>query len=330
MTCDYLIVGSNSFSGSNIIKHLIIKKKNVIAISRRDEKNITFLPYKKNIHYKKYVNFYKVDVNKDILKLKKIIKKHKPKYVINYAGQGMVEQSWSTPEDWYTTNIIGQIKLISILKESKSLKKYIHFTTPEVYGSTSKIIKESFNFNPSTPYANSRAALDFHLKMMSDKYNFPVIFTRAANVYGEYQDLYRIIPKAIMKIKKNDKIELHGGGKSLRSFIHIDDVSEALTLIIDKGRLGETYHISTKSYLKISKLVQMICKDLKVEYKKCIVKTPDRIGKDNAYLLDSSKLRKLGWKDKIDLNEGIFRTKKWIEDNYIYLKKQKLNYKHIK
>lgn len=326
----YLIIGSNSFSGSNMIKHLVLKKRNIIAISRSKEKNSCYLPYKKIQNYKKYVKFFQIDINNNKLNLKNLIKKYKPYYVINYAGQGMVEQSWSNPEDWYLTNVIGQLKLINLLISANSVKKYIHFTTPEVYGNTKNIIKENFNFNPSTPYANSRASFDFHLKMLNEKYDFPVIFTRAANVYGECQDLYRIIPKTIMKIKKNSKIELHGGGNSLRSFIHIDDVSTALMQIINKGKKGETYHISTKSYIKISKLVKIICKNLNVDYKNYIKNTPDRVGKDNAYLLNSSKLRKLGWRDKINLENGILDTKKWIEDNYIFLKKQKLNYSHKK
>ena len=198
----------------------------------------------------------------------------------------MVEQSWSNPEDWYLTNVIGQLKLINFLISVNSVKKYIHFTTPEVYGNTKKIIKENFNFSPSTPYANSRASFDFHLKMLNEKYDFPVIFTRAANVYGECQDLYRIIPKTIMKIKKNSKIELHGGGNSLRSFIHIDDVSIALMQIINKGKKGETYHISTNAYIKISKLVQIILKNLNVDYKNYIKNTPDRVGKTkHIYLI---------------------------------------------
>lgn len=330
MKANFLIIGSNSFSGSNVIKHLILKKKKIIAISRRKEKNISFLPYKKIQNYKKYFSFHKIDINKHTSKLEEIVDQFKPQYVINYSGQGMVEQSWLNPEDWYNTNIIGQVKLINILLQNKSLKKYIHFTTPEVYGNTSKKIKENFNFNPSTPYANSRAAFDLHLKMLRDKYNFPVIFTRAANVYGEHQDLYRIIPKAIMKIKKNTKIELHGAGKSLRSFIHIDDVSRALIRIINKGAVGETYHISTNSYVKISSLVKMICKILKVSYKNHIINMPDRIGKDNAYLLESLKLRELGWKEEIELKVGIEKTLRWIDFNYKYLKNQNLDYIHTK
>ncbi len=330
MSAYYLIIGSNSFSGSNMIKHLVLKKRNIIAISRSKEKNACYLPYKKIQNYKKYVKFFQIDINNDKLNLKNLINKYKPSYVINYAGQGMVEQSWSNPEDWYLTNVIGQLKLINFLISVNSVKKYIHFTTPEVYGNTKKIIKENFNFSPSTPYANSRASFDFHLKMLNEKYDFPVIFTRAANVYGECQDLFRIIPKTIMKIKKNSKIELHGGGNSLRSFIHIDDVSIALMQIINKGKKGETYHISTNAYIKISKLVQIICKNLNVDYKNYIKNTSDRVGKDKAYLLNSSKLRKLGWRDKIDLENGILNTKKWIEENYIFLKKQKLNYSHKK
>ena len=109
---------------------------------------------------------FKIDINKNLSKVEKLIKFYKPKYFINFSAQGMVDQSWKWPSDWYQTNVISQIKLIEILKKYKFLKKYIHFTTPEVYGSTNKKIKESFNFNPSTPYAVSRASTDMHLKIL--------------------------------------------------------------------------------------------------------------------------------------------------------------------
>ena len=109
----------------------------------------------------------------------------------------MVNESWDKPEDWYNTNIVAQTKLYKILK-GKFLKKIIHVTTPEVYGDKSSIINEEASFNPSTPYAVSRMALDFHLKLYCKNFGLPIIFTRTANVYGPTQDLYRIAPKTIL------------------------------------------------------------------------------------------------------------------------------------
>ena len=170
----------------------------------------------------------------------------------------MVEESWDKPIDWYTTNFLSNVKMLEKIKKFKFIKKFINFTTPEVYGNTDNWLKESFSFNPSTPYALSRAATDFHLKLIFKVDKFPVVFTRTANVYGPHQQLYRIIPKTIVSFIKNKNLQLHGGGRSFRSFIHIDDVSNALYLILKNGKVGETYHISTNKLISIKKLVDFI------------------------------------------------------------------------
>ena len=133
----------------------------------------------------------------------------------------------------------------------KNLKKYVQITTPEVYGSTANWINENAEFNPSTPYAVSRAASDMSLKAYINSFDFPAVFTRAANVYGPGQQLYRIIPRTIYSLKFGEKLQLHGGGKSERSFIHINDVCRATMQIMLNAKIGETYHISTNTQLRL-------------------------------------------------------------------------------
>ena len=258
MQLKYLVIGSNSFSGSHFVQYLISKNHNVLGVSRSRELNKVFLPYK--YHPKKEnFKFFQVDINKKLYLLLKLIKKYKPQFIINFVAQGMVAQSWLSPKDWYQTNLLGQVNLHNELRKIKSIKKYIHITTPEVYGNTKIWIKENYKFQPSTPYAVSRASCDLHLMSFYKNYNFPVIFTRAANVYGPGQQLYRIITKAMISARLGKKINLHGGGNSKRSFIYIEDVCDAIYRIIQKGIIGETYHISTNKIISIKKLVETIC-----------------------------------------------------------------------
>ncbi|OUU53601.1 MAG: hypothetical protein CBC25_00030 [Pelagibacteraceae bacterium TMED65] len=326
----YLVMGSNSFSGSNFIDFLLKKKHKVIGISRSKEIQKEFLPYKKNKNLKLF-SFRKIDINKDIRNFKRIIQKYKPSIIINYIAQGMVAESWDNPQDWYKTNIVSQTKIYKELFKFNFIKRLIHVTTPEVYGSTPKKIKENYNFNPSTPYAISRATLDTHLYKFFQNYNLPVIFTRTSNVYGPGQQLYRIIPKSFMCAKKKLRLNLHGGGKSLRSFIHIFDASKATYLISKKGKIGETYHISTNEFISIRSLVMKIAKLQKLPFHKLCKMDTDRIGKDQSYKLNSSKLiKKLFWKPTININEGLLSTKNWIDSNYKKLGNSKLTYQHKK
>ncbi len=326
----YLILGSNSFSGSSFIKKLLQKKNKVIAVSRSAELSKTFQPYFK---YKNKENFkfYKIDINKDLKKLFKIIEKEKPKIVVNFAAQSMVDQSWENPNHWYQTNILSSVNIVNKLQNYSFFKKFINFSTPEVYGNNNRWIKENINFNPTTPYAISRSAFDQYLLLLNKFKKFPVIFTRASNVYGPSQKLYRIIPKLIMQIKKKQIFNLHGNGKSKRSFIHIDDVSDALLILSKKGKIGETYHISTDRIITIKNISKIICKEMKVEFKKFVKSSKERRGKDHAYMLDAKKIsRKLGWKPKVDIYEGIKEVKKWIENNFNELDQIPLRYIHKK
>ena len=324
----FLVLGSNSFSGSSFISFLLKKNYKVLGTSRSKEYNKAYLPYKNSKNIKNF-KFLQIDINKDIKKLVKVVKKIRPDYIVNYMAQGMVGESWITPEDWYKTNVVSQVILYKELSKLKFIKKFIHVTTPEVYGNTDQAIKENFDFNPSTPYAISRAATDQHLKKHFDNFKLPVIFTRTANVYGPHQQLYRIVPKALLFSKLQKKIQLHGGGLSKRSFIFIDDASEATYLICLKGAKGETYHISTNKIVSIKEIVKKISIVNNVKFSKLVSISKERIGKDNYYKLNSSKIRKLlNWKPKVNLDLGIKKTSNWIDNNLSFLKKQKTNYLH--
>lgn len=320
-----LIIGSNSFSGSHMVNYFLKRGYYVLGISRSSLDKL-YLPF--NLKDKNF-KFYRLDLNKHNKEVVNVIKKNKPIYILNYAAQGMVNESWFTPLDWYQTNTISNIKLIEEIKRFKFIKKFLQFSTPEVYGNTKNVIFENEPFNPTTPYAISRSACDYHLLKISKYFKFPVVITRTANVYGPYQKLYRIIPKTMMMIKKNKKIVVHGKGLSSRSFIHIDDVCNATNKVLTKGKIGHSYHISTNSYITIKDLVKKINKLMNV--KNMYSFSYDRIGKDHRYHLSSNKLKnETKWSSKIKIEKGLADTLDWINSNYKYLKKEKLIYEHKK
>jgi dTDP-glucose 4,6-dehydratase len=324
----FLVIGSNSFSGAQFIKYLLQQNCDVIGVTRSDELNRVFLPYKDLTNQSDF-RFIQIDINHQLTELINICKDFMPEYIVNFAAQGMVAQSWETPQDWYQTNVVGQVKLHDQLRKLKFIKKYVHVTTPEAYGSTDGWIKESFNFAPSTPYAVSRAACDLHLMSFFKAYNFPVVFTRAANVYGPGQQLYRIIPRTMLYARLGKKMKLHGGGLSTRSFIHMDDVSYATFKIALDGITGESYHISTKDTITIGGLVEKICELTKANFNDLVEVSEDRLGKDQAYLLDSGKLREnFNWHDKINLEQGLTDTLSWIDNNIEVLKNLPADYLH--
>ena len=321
------VIGSNSFSGASFVDFALQNGGQVIGISRSSEPIDALLPYK----WRDYHNFefHRLDLNNDLNGIEELLHSVKPSYVVNFAAQSMVGESWRHPEDWFMTNVVSTVKLHDALRKCEFLKRYVHVSTPEVYGSCSGFVKEDFPFNPSTPYAVSRAAADMSLRTFHINYNFPVVTTRAANVYGPGQQLYRIIPRTILFILLGKRLQLHGGGVSTRSFIHMADVSDATWRIMMNGNNGDTYHISTSEVVSIRELVERICEKLGVKFDDHVEMVGERMGKDSAYHLDSSKARtELGWADHETLDQGLDQCIAWVRKNFDSLKASHYDYIH--
>lgn len=312
----YLVLGSNSFSGASFAAHLLRQGHEVIGVSRSAEPHEAFLPYRWSGSAAGF-RFHQCDINADLDALMNLVNAEKPACFVNFAAQSMVAESWRNPDHWMMTNVVSTVRLHERLRHCDFLHRYVHVTTPEVYGSTTGWVREDAPFNPSTPYAVSRAAGDMSLRSYFRAYGFPVVFTRAANVFGPGQQLYRIIPRTILFIRLGRKLQLHGGGHSQRSFIHIDDVSDATARIARDGTPGDTYHISTDRLVSIRDLVRLICDRMNVRFEDQVEVVGERLGKDSFYQLDSTKLRsELEWTDRITLETGIEQTIAWI-DRYL-------------
>ena len=298
-----------------------------IGISRSPEPHDAFLPYKKRDAGK--FQFYQFDLNHNLDEIVDLIHDADAKYVVNFSAQGMVAESWQHPEHWFQTNVVATIKLHDELRKLDFLKKYVHVSTPEVYGNCEGLVEENTNYNPSTPYAVSRAAADMSLMSFFKAYDFPVVFTRSANVFGPGQQLYRIIPRAILFFMIGRTLELHGGGHSVRSFIHIKDVADGTLKAMLNGNAGEIFHFSTDRTVSIRELVMLIARLMDISFDDYTKIVDERLGKDSSYSLDSSKAKKeLGWDSAIGLEEGIQETIDWVKNNLDKLKKLPVDYIH--
>ena len=324
------VIGSNSFSGASFVRFCLEQGLDVLGLSRSHEPASCFLPYRwLPAARQERFEFVRADLNHDLDRMMSALDAVQPVAVVNFAAQGMVAQSWEQPAHWYQTNVVGNVQFHDRLRRATWLKKYVHVSTPEVYGSTSGVIDENAPFNPSTPYAASRAACDLHLRTFRQQYGFPVAWTRAANVYGPGQQLYRIISRTILSIKLGRKLQLHGGGHSVRSFIHIDDVSRATLAIATRAPAGECYHLSTPQFISIRELVALICRLMNAEFSRVAQIVDERPGKDAAYTLDSTKARRdLGWNDTVALEEGIRGVIAWVEGHLSEIQRQPFDYIH--
>ncbi len=314
-----LILGISSFAGSAFANY-ICKQKNYSVYGTYNSKKLSdsfFLDQK----YKN-LKFIHCNLNSNTRKLKNIIEKLRPNFILDFASVCMVNESWKFPEYYFNVNVNSKIFLINKLDKYKFLKKYIYLSTPEIFGSTKKKINEnSLIYNPSTPYAVSKLTAELILRSKSKLLDNKLIITRFSNFYGRGQPLYRLVPKVIMSIKQGKKFPLHGDGSSKRDFIFDIDFCKALHLVILKGQTKKIYHFSTSKFVKIIDVIKIICLEYNYNINKLLKKNPERKGKDKNYFLSDRLTRKnLKWKPEFTLKEGIRKTINYYEKNYNKIK----------
>ena len=326
-----IVLGSNSFTGGHFIDHILKNSHcEIIGISRSPEYHPFFLPFLYRKERPDRYTFCQLDVNKDLEEICSRCDDLKPDVIVNFAAQGEVRNSWKWPLQWYKTNCISVVRLTEHLKTKNYLKKYVAVSTPEVYGTTSENIQEGHEYYPSTPYATSKLAGELHLFALYKHYNFPVVFTRSANLYGIHQQLYRIIPRTIIYLKLGKTLDLHGRGEVLRSFIHARDVADLTYRAILNGENGGIYHFASDDGLhNIANVVQLICELMGYEFRRFVNFVDENYGQDSQYSLDATKAKKqLGWKQRVAFADGIKETINWIEENWEFIRKQPLEYIH--
>ena len=322
-----VVLGCNSFGGSSVVRQLVDDGFRVVGINRSP-----LLPGQPSAHrdvmHKNNFDFRLYDLNKHSFELMNFLRDYKPHYVIDFAGQGMVAPSWDHPEQWYTTNVANKAKLHKCLCDIGCLIRYIRISTPEVYGDASGQLYETSAVNPTTPYAISHAAADMNALIYGKQFGLPVSIGRFANFYGAGQQLYRIIPRSLLAAKGIGRLILDGGGLSERSFLHGEDIADAVKSLMF-GKSGEIYHFATSEMISIRNLVEKISYITGVDFADFVDIGPERPGKDKVYHLNCDKAKtELGWKPRVSLDQGLAGVALWIEENFTILRSQELNYIH--
>ena len=309
-----LVTGGLGFIGSNFIlraleKYPDFKITNIDAgLPGSNPKNLSTL---KNQNY----SYVKGNITN-----KKIVDKliSKSDVVINFAAESHVDRSISDPKPFIDSNIIGVYTILEAIKKYE--KKMIQISTDEVFGSLkSSSASEEFPFNPSSPYAASKASAEMLVKSYVATYDCDVIVTRCTNNYGPRQSPEKIIPKIILFAEKNQKIPVYGTGKNIRDWIFVLDHCDAILKVLFKGKKGESYNIAGKNEINnitiIKKILQIMGKSNKL-----INFIKDRPGHDFRYSMNSEKsYKKLLWKATHSFEKGLEETIFWyIENKKLY------------
>ena len=319
-----IVTGGLGFIGSNLIDLLLKKNFFVINIDKATYSSNQYNV--KDLSKSKKYKFIKLDIKSR--KLKKILFKYKPHGIFNLAAETHVDRSIDNPDSFIQSNIVGVYNLLESFKNfSKTYKsKLIHISTDEVYGDI--LIgrsHEKYPYEPSSPYAASKAASDHLVSSYVRTYGLPAIVTNCSNNYGPKQHPEKLIPKIIYNILNNKPLPIYGKGTNSREWIYVKDHCEALIKVFIKGKIGEFYNIGsnknmnnlqvTKELLKNSKKIISLGNKVEINFVK------DRPGHDIRYALNSNKIKnEIGWKPKTNFSKGIKLTLDWYLRNKSYYK----------
>lgn len=261
-------------------------------------------------------------------KVIKYLDVEKPEAIVNFAAQGEGAASFGeNAPDFFETNTTALVRLVLALRNRDYVRRFVQIGSSEVYGSVKEAATEASPLWPTSPYSISKAAFDQYLVCMHKIHGFPMNIIRPSNCYTDGQQLHRIIPKTILCALKKEKLQLHGGGIAEKSYLHADDLSSAILLILRKSSPGSIYNVGPEQPIAIRGLVSLIAKITGVAYSDLVQEVGERTGQDSRYHLNCDAIKRLGWKEEVKLWPGLHKMVDWVQ-SYPELLKMPTDYVH--
>jgi len=310
-----LVTGGCGFIGSNFIRHMLKTHRDVEII------NLDALTYAGNLEnladFSKSPRYTFVhgnitcsqDVERAITGVE---------WVVHFAAESHVDRSILNAIPFIETNVNGTLIMLEVARRN-GVKRFIHVSTDEVYGSApmDAFFLESAPLSPSSPYSASKASSDLLVLSYYKTFDFPAIVVRSTNNYGPYQFPEKVIPLFLTNALENKSLPLYGNGSQIRDWLYVEDNCRAIETVLYGGTVGEIYNIGvgkdTSNIVLTKQLLSILSKP-----ESLIQFVKDRPGHDLRYAVDTSKIRTLGWKPTVDLEDGLAATINWYQQNQIW------------
>jgi dTDP-glucose 4,6-dehydratase len=321
-----LVTGGAGFIGSALVRYLIGEKGyDVLTLDK-----LTYagnLASLRDVQHRPNFSFVRADIC-DGRAVSEAFQSFRPDRVMHLAAESHVDRSINGAEDFIRTNVMGTFTLLQVARgfydtlshKGKSRFRFLHVSTDEVFGSLGEtgLFSESTPYDPSSPYSASKAASDHLAKAWARTYDFPVVVSNCSNNYGPYHFPEKLIPLTILNAMEGKPLPVYGQGTNIRDWLYVEDHARALDLIIERGRIGETYNVGGRNEERNIDVVRRICTLLDERIpsltprSELIQFVANRPGHDMRYAIDATKLEsELGWRAQENFDTGIARTVDW-------------------
>jgi dTDP-glucose 4,6-dehydratase len=325
-----IVTGGAGFIGSALVRHLVLEKGyevlNVDALTYAG-----YLPSLRAVEGKPNYRFLQANIC-DRPAMAQAIAGFGPHRIMHLAAESHVDRSITGAADFIETNVIGTFTLLEAARDywsgldgaAKREFRFLHVSTDEVYGSLGDegLFTEKTPYDPSSPYSASKASSDHLAKAWQRTYGLPVVVSNCSNNYGPYHFPEKLIPLTILNALAGERLPVYGKGENVRDWLYVEDHARALDMIIEHGRVGETYNVGGRNERRNVDVVRRICavldellpgnrpRDELIEF------VADRPGHDVRYAIDATKLEtELGWRAQENFDTGIEKTVQWYLDN---------------
>lgn len=302
------ILGGGNCYALNLARHLSDLGIEHFGIGRRPPKHPALWRVEHDYRY------YALHLLREFGAVLDLLDRERPDIIVSFLAQGESAASFGYDSHlFYATNSTAMAHFAEEMRRRDYLRRFIQAGTSECYGSTELPAVETDPLRPTSPYAISKAAFDWHLQSMHRVHGFPMNILRPSNCFTPGQQLHRIIPRAICAALAGRKLPLHGGGAAEKSYMHATDLSRAIMAVIENGTPGKVYNCGPREPIRIRKLVLLCAVACGVKFTDLVEHAPERTGEDSRYWLSSEAIaRDTGWMPTISLRDGIAEMTAWV------------------
>ena len=331
-----LVTGGAGFIGANFVRTSLDVSDETIV-------NLDKLTYAGNLESLQSVSqndrhiFEKGDIT-DVALIDSLLRKYKPRAIVNFAAESHVDRSILGPEAFIETNIVGTFRLLEASRRywaemdagKQATFRYLQVSTDEVYGSLAPndaAFSETNRYEPNSPDSASKASSDHLVRSYQHTYGLPTLTTNCSNNYGPFQFPEKLIPLIIHNALDEKPLPIYGDGQQIRDWLYVEDHCDAIRSVLANGRVGETYNVGGESEMTNLDVVSIVCEILdrlkprdKGKYFDLVTYVTDRPGHDRRYAVDISKIKsELGWTPAESFETGIEKTVRWYLDHKAWI-----------